>query len=589
MRRTLPGEDTIPAMFLWSVDQDPDSTSYFVKEAGLWQPFTRRYALEQCAGGAKALWERGIRPGDRVAIIANTCPEWAAVDLATTAIGAITVGLYPNLPADLLAYPLAHSGARIAIVEDADQAAKIEAIRDQLPELESVVTMRPTEGYEDLRAIATDHDIDFLREHAARRRPEEVATLIYTSGTTGEPKGAVLTHGNFAYVSKAVLDAVEVGDGERSIAWLPLAHALQRQTMYTSFLIGTVGYWCNSIDELPEVIAFARPQVLASVPRMLEKMQARILEGVAERGPRAEKAVHRALALGRQRLAYLERGERVPRLLELRWRLMDRLVFTKIRERLGGSLRTLAVGGAALDPEVARFYGAMGLSVVEGWGLTETAAPATVNRTHHFRFGTVGKPLPGVDVKLAEDGEICVRGPGLFQGYYKDPEATAAAFEDGWFLTGDLGEIDEDGFLSIVDRKKEILVTAGGKNIAPVPIEARLMRSPAVSQAVAIANERRFVVALLSPDEEGLAALADTLGLAQAPVAELVEHPSVRAHFQETVDRANAELPRWEQIKRWQVVPVEFTPEGGELTPTLKLKRRVIADRYAELIDELYA
>jgi long-chain acyl-CoA synthetase len=377
--------------------------------------------------------------------------------------------------------------------------------------------------------------------------------------------------------------------GERSIAWLPLAHALQRQTLYTSFLIGTVGYWCESIDDLPEVIDFARPHVLASVPRMLEKMRSRILDGVAERGPRAERAVARALDVGRQRLDYLERGEAVPIFLELRWRLLDRLVFAKIRERLGGSLHTLVVGGAALDPEVARFFGAMGLSVLEGWGLTETAAPATVNRRHHFRFGTVGKPLPGVDVRLAEDGEIQVRGPGLFRGYYRDEEATAAAFDGEWFKTGDLGVLDEDGFLRIVDRKKEILVTAGGKNIAPVPIEARLMRSPAVAQAVAIANERPYLIALISPDEEGLAALAERTGAPGDSMAEWLAHPEVVAHFTALVEEANGALPRWEQVKRWRVLPTEFTPETGELTPTLKLKRRVIAERYASTIDELYA
>ncbi|MCO4746896.1 MAG: long-chain fatty acid--CoA ligase [Proteobacteria bacterium] len=588
MRRAHPPEDTITALFLWGVDRDPEATAYFVQEQGLWRPYSRRFSLEQCAAGARALHDLGIGPGDRVAIVSTTRPEWAAVDLATTALGAITVGLYPNLPADHLAYPLAHSGSRIAIVENAEQASKIAAIRDQLPDLERVISIDPVEGMDSILDLATTPDVAFLRARGAERRPEDIATLIYTSGTTGEPKGAVLTHGNFAFVCKAVLEAVDVVDGERSIAWLPLAHALQRQTLYTSFLIDTVGYWSPSVEDLPEVIAFGRPHILASVPRMLEKIRGRILAGVAERGPRADRAVQRALAIGVKRLGYLERGERVPRVLELRWRLMDRLVFAKIKERLGGSLHTLAVGGAALDPEVARFFGAMGLSVIEGWGLTETAAPATVNRTHHFRFGTVGKPLPGVDVRLADDGEILVRGPGLFRGYYKDEAATADAFEDGWFKTGDLGSFDADGFLKITDRKKEILVTAGGKNIAPVPIEARIMRSPLISQAVAVGSERRYIAALISPDAEALDAWAAAGGHGTLTAEERVQHPEIVAAFEQAVATANETLPRWEQIKTWRAVPIEFTPEGGELTPTLKLKRRVIAERYADLIEQLY-
>lgn len=588
MRHSVPLEDTIPALFLWGVDADPEATAYFAQQQGLWMPASRRFSLEQCAAGARALADLGVVAGDRIAIVARTRPEWAAVDLATTALGAITVGLYPNLPAEHLAYPLAHCGARVVIVEDAEQAAKIESIRDDVPDVERIITIEPVDGYDCLSELATDPDVAFFRAQAAQRQPSDVATLIYTSGTTGDPKGAVLTHGNFAFVCKAVLEAVEVNHGERSIAWLPLAHALQRQTMYTSFLIGTVGYWCPSIDTLPDVIDFARPHILASVPRVLEKIQGRILQGVAERGPRAERAVQRALAIGRRRLSYLERGQRVPRLLEARWRLMDRLVFAKIKERMGGSLTTFAVGGAALDPEVARFFGAMGIHVIEGYGLTETAAPATVNRIHDFRFGTVGKPMAGVDVKLAEDGEILLRGPGLFQGYYKDPDATDAAFEDGWFLTGDLGHFDLDGFLCITDRKKAILVTAGGKNIAPVPIEARITRSPLIAQAVAIGSERRFITALISPDTEGLQIWRKNEGIAEESIEDTLARPAIQQHFAEVVDRANAELPGWEQVKRWRAVPTEFTPETGELTPTLKLKRRVIRERYATLIDALY-
>ncbi len=582
---------TVPDLMMEALERGPDLRSIYWCEGGTWRSQTRSESVAQVSGIARGLAERGVGRGVAVAILSNTRPEWAAVDLAILSLRGVTVGIYPTLLPDQIAYQLRHSGVALAIVEDADQAERLASVRDQVPSLEEIVVIEPTAGWPSLSELAGPADLGWLRERVAEVEPDDVATHIYTSGTTGKPKAAVLLHRNFVGVVEATRDLATLGPEDRGVIWLPLAHSLQRFASYRGLLEDGEGWYAESIDKLPEALLAARPTVLASVPRMLEKIHHRAHVAVAERGGLAKRLFDRAFAIGHRRLAYLERGAPVPGLLELRWRFWNRLVFRKVRARMGGALRLLVSGGAALNPVVARWFGAMGVIVLEGWGLTETCAPATCNREDAFRIGTVGRPVPGVELRIAEDGEILVRGPGVFQGYHADPEASAACMtDDGWFRTGDIGTIDAEGFLRITDRKKEILVTAGGKNIAPVPIEKRIERSPYVSQAVVVGSERPYLVALLVPDDEALDLFGRQAGLPEGEdLAARVARPEVRALFEAAVAEANEGLARFETVKRWCVLPRTFSVESGELTPTLKLKRRVVQERHAEDIEALYA
>ncbi len=582
-------KETIPALLLDAHDRGPDRVAIVYPVGAVWKATTLGESLREVAAIARGLAARGVGRGTTVGILSATRHEWAAVDFAALCLGARVVGVYPTLPAEQVAWLLRHGGVSLLVVEDAEQAAKIDAVRAEVPSLAHTFVIDAAEGWPTLRDLQEEPDVDWLRARADEVEPDDVATIIYTSGTTGTPKGVVLTHGAFVRVARATLGLIPVEPGDRSVVWLPLAHSFQRFTVYRGLLEDLVGYYAPSVEALMDALLVARPQILASVPRMLEKIRDRVNAQVARRGGLAKRLFDAAFAVGRERLAYLERGEKVPLWVEARWRVADRVVFRRVKERLGGHLRVLVSGGAALDAEVARWFGAMGLLVLEGWGLSETCAPATVNTPHGFRFGTVGRPIPGVALRIADDGEILFRGPGLFAGYYDDPAATAEVMVDGWFHTGDVGTIDGDGFLRITDRKKAILVTAGGKNIAPLPLEQRLERHPLVGQAVVIGSERPYLTALLVPEPDALAGLAARHGWPDEPADARVARPEVRAAFDEAVAQCNDGLARFETIKRWAALPEPFSVETGELTPTLKLKRNVVVARHAALIDALYA
>jgi len=582
-------KDTIPAVMFDNLDRAPDRVSIFYPAGDVYKAVTTRESVREVARIARGLHALGVGPGTPIGILADTRREWTAVDLAALCLGAIVVGIYPTLLADQVAWQLRHAGCVLAVVENAEQAAKIVAEREGLAELAHVLTMDPVPDLPDLASLDAEPDLDWLRATAEGVAPGDIATIIYTSGTTGLPKGVVLTHGAFVAVARATVGLVPVEPGDCSVVWLPLAHSFQRFAQYRGMMEDIVGYYAPSLQRLAEALLAARPQVLVSVPRMLEKIRDRVAAQVAARGGVSARLYRWAFAIGHRRLGYLERGESVPRAVGLAFRLADRLVFHEVKERLGGRLRVLVSGGAALNPDVARWYGAMGLLVLEGWGLTETCAPATMNTEDAFRIGTVGRPIPGVEVRIAEDGEILVKSPGLLAGYYRDPEATAEVMRDGWFATGDIGTLDADGFLSITDRKKAILVTAGGKNIAPVPLEKRLEAHPLVGQSMVVGSERRFLAALLVPDPDALDALAVRHGWPEeAPEVRQVR-PEVQRRLQEAVDGCNDGLARFETIKRWAAVATPFTVESGELTPTLKLKRRVVEQRHQDVIEALYA
>ncbi len=549
----------------------------------------------------------GLEPGDRVAILSDSRPEWVIADLATLTAGAVTAPIYPTLPEAQVRYILADSGARVVVAADETQAAKVRAVWGELPDLSALVIMDPAAGTaegaggaagrEELSlAEATDRGHRRLmaedglgreyKERAAAVTPDQLATIIYTSGTTGEPKGVMLSHGN---VASNVMDGgsvVRVDADDVALSFLPLSHAFERAVVYLYLYQGVTVTFAESLDTIARDLGAVKPTVMTGVPRVYEKFHARVHEAVAGAPAIRRRLFHWAVGVGLRRARAELAGGSASLPARLRHGLADRLVLSKVRGRLGGRLRFVVSGSAPLSTPIAEFFFAIGIRVAEGYGLTETSPTLTVNPLERPKLGTVGPALPNVELKIADDGEVLARGPNVMQGYYGKPEATAEVMRDGWFCTGDIGSIDDDGYLTILDRKKELIVTAGGKNIAPNPIEAELKRSPLVAEAVLVGDRRPYVSALLVPD---FAALAGHVAVEGASREEVAERPDVVALFDEVVERVNAGLARHEQIKRSTLLPTEFGIATGELTPTLKVKRRVVAQRWSHAIERLYA
>jgi len=548
----------------------------------------------------------GIRAGDRVAIVSESRPEWLLADLAILTIGGVTVPVYSTLTAAQARYILHDAGARIAFVSTAEQLEKVQSVRHQLPSLEAIVVFDRTAAAA-ASVLPLDAVVDrghaqivggwgIAREFRDRARtvsPEQLATIIYTSGTTGEPKGVMLSHRNIVSNLKAGHAMVPVGDEDIALSFLPLSHSYERTVSYVYLAYGVTIVYAESMDTVGRDLATVRPTVITGVPRVYEKFQARILErGASLPQPRRalfDWGLRVAAARGRAESA----GRRVTGILALETSIADRLVFSKIRENVGGRLRYLASGSAPLSASVAEFFHGIGLTITEGYGLTETAPILTANPIGAPKFGTVGKPLAGVEVRIGEDGEILARGPNVMLGYYNKPAETADVLRDGWFHTGDVGSFDADGYLAITDRKKDLLVTSGGKKIAPQPIEAALKQNPLVGEAIVLGDRRRFASALIVPEFAALERRLRDLGRPAAgrePDARvaLVQRPDVVALYQEIVDALNGELSQFERIKKICLLPREFTIASGELTPTMKVKRKVVERNWAAEIEALY-
>jgi long-chain acyl-CoA synthetase len=558
--------------------------------------------FEQVRDLSLGLGELGMRPGDRVAVVSESLPEWVAVDLAVLTAGAVTVPVYPTLSAAQVRYILEDSGARLAVVSTTAQVEKLAALREVLPNLTAVVVMDPL-THPPAGVITLDDVVargharltgawgvgrDY-RETARQIRPDRLATIIYTSGTTGEPKGVMLTHGALVSNVQGAATVLDVGLEDTALSFLPLSHAFERMVAFVYLYTGVTMMFAESLDTVGRDIGIVRPSVITGVPRLYEKFQARILEKGGS-GPAARAALFRwAVDVGTAAVRAQQRGEVPGPVRRLQLALAERLVFRKIREGLGGRLRLLVSGSAPLGLEQAIFFTAIGLPISEGYGLTETAPAVSVNPAHDRRIGTVGPPLPDVEVRVAPDGEILVRGPNVMTGYYNKPEATAEVLRDGWLHTGDVGTL-EDGYLRITDRKKDLIVTSGGKKVAPQPIEAALKRAPLVGEAVLVGDGRRFVAALLVPDFPSLERELAAEGVPPpADRAALVADPAVVARYARIVEALNAELAQFEKIKKFVLLPREFTIDSGELTPTLKVRRRVIEERERERIERLYA
>ena len=564
---------TTPELWRFAVEQRRETPAYLEEHAEGWEPVSWQEAAERVDALAHALLARGVRPGDAVAVLARTRLEWVLLDWAVMSIGAVVVGLYPTSSAKECAYILGHSETVLAFAEDEAQQEKLESVRDGLSALRDVILFSRLPAIEaEGRAHRADHP-DGLETAAAELSEDDLATLIYTSGTTGPPKGCMLTHKNLVAAAERVDPGLGV-EHDVVLLFLPLAHSFGRLAHQSAALHGGTVAFCAEASRVQEAVQAVRPTVLPAVPRVYEKIHANVL-GEIERSSGAKRAIGRwALGVGAEASRLRREGKPVPATLRQRERIADRLVFSKVRARLGGRLRVGVSGAAPLGLDVLEFFNSLGMLVIEGYGLTETSSSTTANEPGDYRFGTVGRPVPGCEVKLAEDGEILVRGDTVFAGYYKEPEATAATFtDDGWFRTGDVGEIDADGFVKITDRKKDLIITAGGKNIAPQNLENALKASRFVSQAIVIGDRRPFVVALITLDQDEVAASG-------RDQQELV---------QELVDDVNRDRVRVEQIKRFVIVPRDFSQEEGEMTPTLKLRRRVIHENFAAEIDGLYS
>jgi long-chain acyl-CoA synthetase len=547
----------------------------------------------------------GVSPGDRIAIIAESRPEWLLCDFAILAAGAVTVPIYPTLSSAQAQYILQDSGARLAIVSTRLQLEKTQEVRHVLPALEAVVCMDPAAASA-APAAASVLSLDELerrgharmtaewgagrefRDSARAVTPDSLATIIYTSGTTGEPKGVMLTHDNLVSNMRASAAALEISQDDVALSFLPLSHGFERMVSFVYLFSGVTIVFAESFDTIARDLVRVRPTVLTGVPRVYEKLHARIVE-VAQNAGGVKAAVFRwAVNAGLARARVVLRGRRAGPFASLKTALGERLVFSTVREKLGGRLRFVASGSAPLADTVMEFFYAVGVPIIEGYGLTETSPILTFNPLHALRVGTVGRAIPGVELRIAEDGEILARGPNVMRGYFNKPEATAAVLSDGWFHTGDIGRIDAEGYLTITDRKKDLLVTSGGKKIAPQPIEAVLKRSPLIGEAVVLGDRRKYAAALIVPEYAALERRLKDLGRPGGTREELSTRPDVLALYQEIVDALNRELSQFERIKRIALVPHEFTVESGELTPTLKVKRKVVEQRWKDQIEALY-
>ena len=591
---------TICDLFYFSVDTFRKPDHLRVKRGGAWQNISSdeyRRSVEELSMGLTTL---GVTAGDRVAILSENRPEWAYADLGTLAAAAVDVPVYPTLTADQLLYILKDSGAKVIFVSTDEQARKVLGIRAQAPALRHVVIMDPvalpdTLAFADVLAkgrAALASDAGAVRRRAAAVQPGDLATLIYTSGTTGEPKGVMLTHDNIVSNVKASDEIIpDLAGPDSVLSFLPLCHIFERMAGHCLMLRHGVSVaYAENIEKVPVNLMEIRPTVMLSVPRLFDKIYARVHEGVAS-APAVRQAIFRwAMSVGRSAVPWRLRREAPGGLLGLKLKVADKLVFSKIRERTGGRLRIVVSGGAPLSPEVSTFFAAIGLPIQEGYGLTETSPVIAANRPKAIRVGTVGRPLPGIEVKISDDGEILTRGPHVMKGYFGKPEATAEAIDkDGWFHTGDIGMLSADGYLSITDRKKDIIVTSGGKNLAPQPIENHIKNHPLVGEIVVIGDKRHFPAALVVPKFEGLEKWAREKGLSFASREELVALPAVVAEYERVIAEMTPHLASFEKIKKIALLPREFSLEAGELTPKLNVKRRVIEQRYKEIIDRLYA
>jgi long-chain acyl-CoA synthetase len=562
-------------------------------EFGQWQPLSSDQIYQRVRALASAFVSWGAKKGDRIALIGENRWEWAVTDFATLAIGAADVPIYPTLTGEQIAVLIRDAGCRIAVVSTRQQFDKLNSVRAQTglerivmmdaPAPDGVIAMSELLAGADARGSERDPAFDAQIDAA---QPGDLATLIYTSGTTGEPKGVALTHGNIASNQNYAAAGFAFNSTDACISFLPLSHITARALDYVMYNCGAQVAYCSQFDKLPRAMKEVRPTVIVGVPRVYEKIR-QAVEQKSSASPMKKSILSWAVQGGSRYIDTVYSGGR-PNALQ--WKLAQKLVYGKVRDAFGGRVRTFISGGAPLGIDTARWFASVGIALWEGYGLTETSPVIALNSPVKQRMGSVGMPMPNVELKLAEDGELLVRGPSIFSGYWQKPGATAECFDsEGWFRTGDIARIDGEGFLYITDRKKELLKTSGGKLVAPQPIENKLKNSLLVAQAALVGDKHKFISVLISPNFAALEEWAQRIGIEAKPRAELVTDPRVVALYGELVSEVNGSLANFETLKRFKIVPEEWAQDTGELTPSMKLKRRVITERYASAIAELYA
>jgi long-chain acyl-CoA synthetase len=587
---------TLSRQFLASCRDHPKPVRMMAKSGGAWAGISTEEietTVRRLSLGFQAL---GLKPGDRLAILSENRPEWVMTDYAALCAGGVTVPIYTSLLPDQVRYIVGDAGARMVVCSDLEMWSKVEAVRGELPELEHVVlidgdppagTRALAEVIETGRRLETEEPGRFERT-AEAVAPGDLASIIYTSGTTGVPKGVMLSHANFTSNVRSLTQVIDFLPEDTILSFLPLSHVLERTATFLFFHIGSTIAYAESIEAVAANMLEVRPTVVVSVPRLFEKIYTRIMDQVLA-GSRLKRAVFFwALATGKKCAAREIAGERRPMHLAFKHALAERLVFRRITARTGGRIRYFISGGAPLSKDIAEFFFALGLKVLPGYGLTETAPVLTGNTPGNIRFGTVGRPIPDVELRIAEDGEILARGPNVMAGYYKSEAATREVMKDGWLHTGDIGRFDEDGFLVITDRKKDIIVTSGGKNVAPQPIESLILASPFIANAVVVGNTRKFISALVVPNFEKLEAWAKTQGLRFKDRAGLCRLRETAAFLMEEIGRLTRSLASYERIKKIAVLDRDFDIDLGEVTPTLKVRRNIVEQKYAGVIASLY-
>jgi long-chain acyl-CoA synthetase len=603
---------TLVELLKQAVTARPDTEVVRFKQGKEWTGITGRKLFERIRNVAVGLYGHGIRKGDRVAILAESGPLWTISDYAVLSNGAVNIPIYPTQAVHQVEYILRESAPSLLLVSSARLLRRIDGALRKFPNLR-IVPFHPVENGEIILPFA-DLEDEGARLAAARPelydlissdvKPEDLASIIYTSGTTGEPKGAMLTHRNITFNAMASGEYLDLEPDNLMLSFLPLSHIFERMVLYLCLRYGVQINYAGGIETVASDMRDVRPTLMSTVPRLMEKIYARIQKNASDGGALRKKIFEWAAGVARRSAEHLTKGESMPPILEFQREIADRLVFVKLRDAVGGRMKRMVSGGAALDPDIALFFIGAGIPVLQGYGLTETSPVIAVNTLDHNRVGSVGRPLPGIEIRIAEDGEILTRGPHVFSGYFGKPEETAAAMatpEEGnartpealdgkrWFKTGDIGHLDADGFLYITDRKKDLIKTSAGKYVAPQMVERLISQSPFVEQAIVVGDRRKYVSVLIVPDFDQLRAWAKTNGVAGVDKADLVADKGVIDLFKGEVSRLTGSLADWEKVKRIALLPDEFTIDGGELTPTLKVRRRVVEEKYSDLIESLYS
>ncbi len=590
---------TVHEMYRHWAETRRDLPAYYAKRQGRYLPVSWKEHGENIRDFALGMMALGMEYRDPVSILGLTRPEWDIADKAAMSAGGVAVGVYHSNTAAQVHHVVHHSESRFLVVENRQQWEKVRTIRQDLPQVKRFIVMDPWEGaseeglvpFQEVLALGKRERPRYETEYARRFgsvAADDTAILFYTSGTTGPPKGAMLTHANVLAACVFMRDLKIFTARDTSVIWLPMPHIYGRIAMIAGAYTGTVGYYAESLDKMLENLQEIRPTIFYSVPRIFEKVHSKVMSQAAESSAFKKKIFAWALSTGLERSRVLQKGALPSRILECRYRLADRLVFRRIRQVFGGRIRILISGGAPIAKDILEFFHAAGILPLELYGITEVLG-CTMNRPDRYRLGSVGPAGPGVELRLAEDGEILVRSKMVFKGYLKDPEKTAEVLSpDGWYATGDIGTLDSDGFLWITDRKKDILITAGGKNVAPQNIENILKTSPYISQALVYGDRKPYLTALVTLDPEEIRTWAQAQGIEAASARELASHPKVNEWIDSIIREKNRELARYEQIKYFRILPEEFSQDRGTLTATLKVRRREVIKQYRHLIDEMY-